>query len=130
MDDVVHYILLLKTMTQNWEPHGLDEAWDRLSPIEIALVRGLASDISRRRGMGYHKENITKGVYGSSSKILEELQELQDAEKQGVKIMIHVELSDLYGALEAVAQKYNLSMTDLKEMSDLTKSAFIEGERS
>ena len=121
MDDVVHYILLLKTMTQNWKPHGLDEAWDRLSPIEIDLVRGLASNISRRRGMGYHKENITKGVYGYSSKILEELQELQDAEKQGVKIMIHVELSDLYGALEAVAQNYNLSMIDKRNVGSNQK---------
>jgi hypothetical protein len=129
MNEVVHYILLTKTMTQNWEPHGLDEAWDKLSPIEIDLARNLISYILKRRDIGSYKENIIKGVYGDSSKILEELQELQDAEKQGVEIIIHVELSDLYGALEAVAQKYNLSMTDLKEMSDLTKSALVEGER-
>lgn len=130
MNDVVHYVLLTKTMTENWEPHGLDEAWDRLSPIEIDLARSLISYIVKRRDVGFHKENIIKGVYGDSSKILEELQELQDAEKQGMEAIIHIELSDLYGALEAVAQKYNLSMTDLKEMSDLTKSAFIEGKMS
>lgn len=130
MDVIVRYILLLKVMTQDWEPYGLEEAWDELSPMDTDLARMLASYIARRREMSNPKNTITKGVYGSSSKILEELQELQDAEGQGVKIMIHVELSDLYGALEAVAQSYNLSMNDLKEMSDLTKSAFIEGERS
>lgn len=79
--------------------------------------------------MGYHKDKIKKGVLGKSSKIQEELDELKDAEKQKCKILIHVELSDLYGALEKCAQNYGLEMSDLKQMSNLTKNAFESGSR-
>lgn len=81
--------------------------------------------------MGYHKSPIkTKGVMGSSTKIREELEELEDALGQGVKILILCEMSDLYGALEAIAATYGASMEDLRQMSDLTKSAFRDGTRS
>jgi hypothetical protein len=79
--------------------------------------------------MGYHLSEIKKGELGKSSKIQEELDELVDAETQNNKIMAMVELSDLYGALEAVAQAYGLSMQDLKIMSDATKRAFHSGAR-
>ena len=79
--------------------------------------------------MGYHKSKIKKGVLGQSSKIQEELDELVDAEKQKCKILVHVELSDLYGALEKCAQNYGLEMSDLKQMSDLTSKAFESGSR-
>lgn len=79
--------------------------------------------------MGYHKNKIQKGVLGEPSKIQEELDELKDAEQQGVKILAHVELADLYGALEAVAEKYGLTMADLAQMSELTKNAFKTGHR-
>lgn len=79
--------------------------------------------------MGYHLKEIKKGQLGKASKIQEELDEFVDAEDQGCKIMAMVELSDLYGALEAVASKYGLTMEDLKSMSDITKRAFITGHR-
>ena len=79
--------------------------------------------------MGYHKQEIDKGNLGESSKIVEELQELIDAEEQSCRILVHVELSDLYGALESCANSYGLSMEDLKQMSDLTKDAFKSGDR-
>jgi len=79
--------------------------------------------------MGYHKIEIKKGVLGESSKIQEELDELKDAENQGVKILIHCELSDLYGALEACAKKYGLSMIDLQQMAFLTRESFEAGKR-
>jgi hypothetical protein len=78
---------------------------------------------------GYHTVEIAKGVLGKSSKIREELDELLDAEKQGVKILIHCELADLYGALRECASSYGLTMGDLGSMVDLTKSAFEHGER-
>jgi len=78
---------------------------------------------------GYHTVAINKGVLGKSSKIQEELDELQDAEKQEVKILVHCELADLYGALEACASSHGLTMDDLKAMADLTKNAFKVGER-
>jgi hypothetical protein len=78
---------------------------------------------------GYHKTKISKGVLGKSGKIQEELDELRDAEDQGVKILIHCELADLYGALRECAATYGLSMDDLEDMIDLTKNAFEQGHR-
>lgn len=81
--------------------------------------------------MGYHSRPIERGVYGEVSKIREELEELEDAEQQGVKIMAMCELSDLYGAIQEYARrKYDLSMDDLKKMSDRTEEAFRDGSRS
>jgi ATP phosphoribosyltransferase regulatory subunit HisZ len=78
---------------------------------------------------GYHLNKISKGIYGEASKIQEELDELNDALKQDNKILALVELSDIYGALEAVAEKYNITMDDLKKMSNATKRAFNKGIR-
>ena len=79
--------------------------------------------------MSYHKDKIKKGVLGEISKVQEEVDEYVDAQKQGIKIMEMLELADIYGALEFVAEKYNLTMYDLKSMSDVTKSAFDDGTR-
>lgn len=79
--------------------------------------------------MGYHVAKIQKGQLGKSSKIQEELDELRDAELQGVKILIHCELADLYGALKARAEAEGLRMADLAAMNGLTESAFKEGSR-
>jgi len=78
---------------------------------------------------GYHITKIEKGQLGELSKIQEELDELKDAEKQRSNIMIGVELADLYGAVEMYAEKYGLSMDDLKTFSDITKRAFKNGRR-
>lgn len=79
--------------------------------------------------MGYHKNNIPKGVLGEVSKIQEEIFEFIDAKEQGIKIMEMLELSDIYGALEALAETYGLTMDDLKKMSERTKDSFKTGER-
>lgn len=79
--------------------------------------------------MGYHIAKIKKGVLGEASKIQEELDEIVDAQAQGCKIMVAVELSDLYGALEAMAEKEGLTMEDLARMSFITKRAFKSGHR-
>ena len=79
--------------------------------------------------MGYHLTEIKKGILGKASKIQEELDELVDAEMQDNKILAIVELSDLYGALEAVAVSYDCSMEDLRKMSEATKRAFVSGHR-
>ncbi len=78
---------------------------------------------------GYHLTEIQKGKLGEISKIQEELEELKDAELQESKVMISVELSDLYGAIEAYAVKHGLTMDDLKKFSTITKRAFINGKR-
>lgn len=79
---------------------------------------------------GYHSVKIKKGVLGEISKIQEELDELIDAEKQGVKIMAMCELSDLFGAIRAFALKhYGMKMSDLHDMAKLTRKAFEQGRR-
>jgi len=80
--------------------------------------------------MSYHKREIKKGVYGQFSKVLEEADEVLEAQEQSNKIMELVELSDLYGALEEyIHNSYSMTMEDLKIMSDATKRAFKSGSR-
>jgi len=81
--------------------------------------------------MGYHLRKIKKGEYGEISKIQEELDELYDAIGQDNKIMAMCELSDIYGALEGYLKNYfpDLTMEDLKTMSEATKRAFEDGDR-
>lgn len=80
---------------------------------------------------GYHLREIKKGQLGELSKIQEELDEAFDAEEQGVKIMLAVELSDLIGAVEQYAiQKLGLTLEDLIKMKDVTRRAFENGRRS
>lgn len=80
---------------------------------------------------GYHIAEIKKRLYGSAGKIQEELDELNDAHEQGSKIMILVELSDLYGAVEGYLEQNfpGMEMHDLKKFSDITKRAFKSGAR-
>lgn len=79
--------------------------------------------------MGYHIKQIPKGELGFSSKMVEELAELQDAEDQGNMILAACEAADLYGALEAWAEKFGWQMADIKKMSDATRRTFKDGSR-
>lgn len=81
--------------------------------------------------MGYHLREIKKGEYGEISKIEEELDELKEALEQDNMIMAMCELSDVYGALVGYLEKYfpELTIEDLKTMSDATKRAFADGGR-
>ncbi len=78
---------------------------------------------------GYHIKQIKKGTLGELSKIQEELDEAVDAQEQGVKIMLLVELSDLIGAVKAVAEKNGSSLEDLIKMQQVTERAFKSGRR-
>lgn len=79
--------------------------------------------------MGYHKREIEKGILGEFSKIKEEFEELSDAIEQDNKILILCELSDMIGAIEEYVKKFNIELKDIKDFSDLTKSAFTDGKR-
>jgi hypothetical protein len=81
---------------------------------------------------GYHLRPIAKGVLGEPSKVREELDELEEALEQGVKIMAEVELADLYGALEALVATHfpHLTMDDLARMAAVTRRAFANGRRA
>lgn len=80
---------------------------------------------------GYHLKKIKKGKIGEVSKIQEEVDELKDALDQKNKIMALVELSDLYGSIDLFLKKHfpDLSMNDLKIMSETTQRAFVNGHR-
>jgi alkanesulfonate monooxygenase SsuD/methylene tetrahydromethanopterin reductase-like flavin-dependent oxidoreductase (luciferase family) len=78
---------------------------------------------------GYHLRKIQKHPYGTPEKVTEEIEEFKDAMEQGSKIMAAVELSDVYGALEAVASNLGYTMDDLRRMSDITKRAFRNKRR-
>lgn len=79
--------------------------------------------------MSYHLDEIKRGVLGELSKVREELDEAIDAEKQNCKIMLLVELSDMIGAIEAVAEKNGSTLEDLLTMQKITKRAFVSGHR-
>jgi NTP pyrophosphatase (non-canonical NTP hydrolase) len=78
----------------------------------------------RRPRYGHHTVKISRGELGEISKIQEELDELRDAEQQGVKILIASELADLYGAIRVYALKYGYKMGDLHEMAKLIRNEF------
>lgn len=80
---------------------------------------------------GYHLTEIQRGEIGELSKIQEELDELKDATKQGVKIMQLVELSDLVGSINLYLAKYHpaIRLGDLEAMADVTARAFHNGHR-
>lgn len=80
---------------------------------------------------GYHLSAIPKGKLGESSKILEEVLELQDAEKQQSSIMALVELADLVGAINLYLDKHypTTKLDDLITMSRITRRAFENGHR-
>lgn len=81
--------------------------------------------------MAYHTKIIQKGKFGDSSKIKEEIEELIDAEEQGIKVMALVELSDLVGAIKGYLKNNypDIKMEDLIKMADVTISSFEDGTR-
>lgn len=84
-----------------------------------------------KKKIGYHVSKIPKGILGESSKILEEVLELQDAEKQDCKIMAILELSDIIGSIDFYLKKHykNINIDDLIKMSKITQRAFKAGHR-
>lgn len=81
--------------------------------------------------MSYHLQPIPRGEFGESSKVLEEVLELQDAEAQGARVMALNELADIVGAVEGYLERHfpGLTMVDLLTMKDLTARAFRSGAR-
>ena len=84
-----------------------------------------------KKNPGYHLIDVPKGVFGESSKIVEETFEFCDAIKQGSSVLELVELSDLYGAIQGYLAKHHpsITMADLAKMSDITQRAFFNGHR-
>lgn len=81
---------------------------------------------------GYHLTEPTRGEFGELSKVLEEVEELMDADSQNAKLMVLQELSDMIGAIEGYLKKHHPSITlqDLIIMKDITARAFESGART
>lgn len=73
--------------------------------------------------MQFHKKKIKKGKYGELSKILEEVEEAIDAQEQGHRFMMLIELSDIVGAVEGVLLKEGFNVT----VEELVKFARLRG---
>jgi hypothetical protein len=99
---------------------------------DVGLLKGKPTVLPVTVAPGYHLRDIARGVLGEPSKIFEEVEEFMDATEQGVSIMALVELADTIGAVEAYLAKHHpdISLSDLKAMSDVTKRAFENGRRS
>ena len=59
---------------------------------------------------GYHLAPIPRGELGELSKVIEEALEALDAQNQGARLMVLVELSDLVGAMRALCQRHGISL--------------------
>jgi phosphoribosyl-ATP pyrophosphohydrolase len=81
--------------------------------------------------MSYHTRHIAKGTLGALSKVREELEEAEDAEAQGCKVLVLCELADLIGAVECylASNHPSIAVEDLRQMSGLTARAFKGGAR-
>jgi len=78
----------------------------------------------------YHLRPIViKGRYGTTDKVAEELDELNEALEQDNPILALCELADLYGAIEGVAETLGVSMEAVAKMAAGTRRAFEAGER-
>lgn len=80
---------------------------------------------------GYHKNEIKRGEVGDVSKIREELEELEDAIEQGVRVMQLCELSDIVQAIILNLRRHHAGYTiqDLIQMAEVTERAFADGTR-
>lgn len=77
--------------------------------------------------ISFHKDLIDKGIYGELSKITEELQEAYDAQTQGHKLMLLLELADIVGAVEGVLCKSykDFSLEDLIKFQRLRSAVSV-----
>ena len=82
--------------------------------------------------IGYHLQEIKKGIFGEHSKIIEETAEFEDAINQNCSLMALIELSDLIGAIDGYLKKHHpsINLTDLIDMSNVTQRAFKAGHRT
>lgn len=79
--------------------------------------------INLEKRFKWHKREITRGEYGEFSKVLEEVEEAEDALEQNNKLMYLIELSDIVGAIEGIVENYGLTLDELITFSDKVKES-------
>lgn len=80
-------------------------------------------EINIKKPFSWHQKRIKKGVYGEFSKIEEEVEEAKDALEQKNHLMYLIELSDIIGAIEKIAENHNLTLKDLIAFSNKVKES-------
>lgn len=80
-------------------------------------------EINIKKPFSWHQRKIKKGVYGEFSKIEEEVEEAKDALEQKNYLMYLIELSDILGAIEKIAENHNLTLKDLIAFSNKVKES-------
>jgi kynurenine formamidase len=78
-----------------------------------------------------HKREIPRGKTGEFSKITEEYHEALDAFEQGNIVMLLIEFSDLFGAVEKFLEKYHpsISIEQIVRQAKATNELFKRGVR-
>ncbi len=79
--------------------------------------------INIKKDFSWHNRKIKKGIYGTFSKVEEEVEEAKDALEQNNHLMLLIELSDIIGAIEKVAESHNISLNDLIAFSKKVKES-------
>lgn len=79
--------------------------------------------INTKKDFSWHKKEIKKGIYGTFSKVEEEVEEAKDALEQNNNLMFLIELSDIIGAIEKLAENHNISLNDLIAFSNKVKES-------
>lgn len=80
-------------------------------------------EINLKGHFNWHNRPIKKGVYGEFSKIEEEVDEAREALEQNNHLMYLIELSDVIGAIEKIAENHGLTLDDLIRFSKKVKES-------
>ncbi len=93
-------------------------------PLTIHFsTKNTYDEINVNQKFSFHEKNIKKGVYGEFSKVEEEVEEAKDALQQQNHLMYLIELSDIIGAVEKIAENYGLTIHDLIKFSNKVKES-------
>lgn len=80
-------------------------------------------EINLKNKFNWHNRLIKKGVYGEFSKVIEEVEEAKEALEQNNRLMYLIELSDIIGAIEKIAENHSLTLEDLINFSNKVKES-------
>lgn len=80
-------------------------------------------EINLKNHFSWHNRPIKKGIYGEFSKVEEEVDEAREALEQNNHLMYLIELSDVIGAIEKIAENHGLTLEDLINFSKKVKES-------
>lgn len=96
--------------------------------IEYLTKLNINENVDTASKSPYHTIFIPKGKLSHESKITEEYLEFMDSLSQNNIVMALLELSDIIGAIELFANKYNITLCDLITMVELRKKVLSSNQ--